>query len=64
MISPGCSFSSGNIRMNATAVEVFTGVTKIWSNLMVLLKEKKKKISLFTSMEWESKRRVDKVFMG
>lgn len=29
--------------MNATAVEVFTGVTEIWSNIMVLLKENKKK---------------------
>lgn len=43
IISPGCSFSSGNIRISATAVEVFTVVTKIWSNIMVLLMENKKK---------------------
>lgn len=58
MISPGCRFSSGNIKITETGVEVFTGVTKIWSNIMVLLKEnKKKKITLFTGMEWESKRK-------
>lgn len=65
LISPGCRFSSGNIRTCETAVEVFTGVTKIWSNIMVLFKENKKKITLFTGMGWESKRReLTKVFMG
>lgn len=57
MISPGCSFSSGNIRINETAVEVFTGVAKIWSNIIILLKENKKKITLFTGIRWKSTRR-------
>lgn len=58
MISPGCSFSSGNIRINATAVEVFTGVTKIWSNIMVLFKENKKKKSVF-SWVWSGNQREE-----
>lgn len=58
MISPGCSFSSGNIRINATAVEVFTGVTKIWSNIMVLFKENKKKKSVFSRV-WSGNQREE-----
>lgn len=44
MISPGCRFSSDSIRISETAVEGFTGGTKIWSDIIVLLKENKKKI--------------------
>ena len=65
VISPRCNFSSGDIGISETAVEVFAGVAKIWSSIMVLLKENKKKNHSF---HWYGmgvkEKRVDKVFMG